>query len=139
MTQGPTSDIRVRQAMSYAINRQEICDTFYKGLANRAASGFSVTNVGVYPTSFKADSYDPNKAKQLLQESRYPGQVQPAEHHAVHHCMAADLMQILQGYWQAVGINVDVSAVDTPVYKRPGLLLRAKEAPEKQVGAVWPW
>src|SRR5438067_152049 len=26
MTQGPTSDIRVRQAMSYAINRQEISD-----------------------------------------------------------------------------------------------------------------
>src|SRR5579864_452605 len=33
LTPGPTSDIRVRQAMSYAINRQEIADTFYRGLA----------------------------------------------------------------------------------------------------------
>src|SRR6266705_2099086 len=47
-------------------------------------------------------------------------------------------MQILQGYWQAVGVNVDVQIVDTPVYN--GLVfVRAKETTEKQVGAVWPW
>ncbi len=47
-------------------------------------------------------------------------------------------MQILQGYWQAVGMNVDVQVVDTPVYN--GLIfVRAKDPTEKQVGAVWPW
>src|SRR5260370_38198475 len=47
-------------------------------------------------------------------------------------------MQILQGYWQAVGMNVDVQAVDTPVYQ--GLIfVRSKDPTEKQVGAVWPW
>ena len=38
-------------------------------------------------------------------------------------------MQILQGYWQAVGINVDIQVVDTPVYN--GLVfVRAKEPTE---------
>ena len=47
-------------------------------------------------------------------------------------------MQILQGYWQAVGINMDIQVVDTPVYNGM-VFVRAKEATEKQVGAVWPW
>ena len=33
INKGPTSDIRVRQAMSYALNRQEICDTYFQGTA----------------------------------------------------------------------------------------------------------
>ena len=73
-TQGPTSDIRVRQAMSYAINRQEICDTFYKGLAKPGGFWFfSEQTWGFDPTSFVADAYDPAKAKQLLQDAGYPG------------------------------------------------------------------
>ena len=47
-------------------------------------------------------------------------------------------MQVLQGYWQAVGVNVDIQVVDTAVYN--GLVfVRAKDPSEKQVGAIWPW
>jgi ABC-type transport system substrate-binding protein len=50
----------------------------------------------------------------------------------------ADLMQILQGYWQAVGIETDIQVLDTAAYN--GLrFVRAKEPTEKQVGAIWPW
>jgi len=139
MTKGPTSDIRVRQAMSYAINRQEICDTFYKGQAKPGGFWFFSTKTwGFDPTSFKADAYDPNKAKQLLQDAGYPGKFTPQSITLYTTAVAADLMQILQGYWQAVGMNVDVQVVDTPVYN--GLIfVRAKDPTEKQVGAVWPW
>ena len=139
MTQGPTSDIRVRQAMSYAINRQEICDTFYKGLAKPGGFWFfSEQTWGFDPTSFKPDPYDPTKAKQLLQEAGYPGKFNPQTITLYTTAVAADLMQILQGYWQAVGVNVDVQVVDTPVYN--GLVfVRAKDPTDKQVGAIWPW
>jgi ABC-type transport system substrate-binding protein len=138
MTKGPTSDIKVRQAMSYAINRQEICDTFYKGLAKPGGFWFFSTQTWGFDSSFKADAYDPNKAKQLLQEAGYPGKFNPQSITLYSTAVAADLMQILQGYWQAVGVNVDVQIVDTPVYN--GLVfVRAKEPTEKQVGAIWPW
>jgi peptide/nickel transport system substrate-binding protein len=139
MTKGPTSDIRVRQALSYAINRQEICDTFYKGLAKPGGFWFFSEQTWAFdPTSFKADAYDPSKAKQLLQDAGYPGKFNPASITLYTTAVASDLMQILQGYWQAVGVNVDVQTVDTPVYN--GLVfVRAKEATEKQVGAIWPW
>src|SRR5260221_122301 len=74
MTKGPTSDIRVRQAMSYAINRQEICDTFYKGLAKPGGFWFFSTQTwGFHPATFKSDPFDPAKAKQLWQDLMHYG------------------------------------------------------------------
>jgi peptide/nickel transport system substrate-binding protein len=139
MTQGPTSDIKVRQALSYAINRQEICDTFYKGLAKPGGFWFFSEKTWAFDqATFKAHAYDPGKAKQLLQEAGYPGKFNPQSITLYTTAVASDLMQILQGYWQAVGVNVDVQIVDTPVYN--GLVfVRAKEPTEKQVGAIWPW
>jgi peptide/nickel transport system substrate-binding protein len=138
MTTGPTSDTRVRQAMSYAINRQEICDTFYKGLAKPGGFWFFSQKTWGFDSSFKADAYDPNKAKQLLQEAGYPGKFTPQSITLYTTAVASDLMQILQGYWQAVGVNVDVQVVDTPVYNGM-VFVRAKEPTDKQVGAIWPW
>ena len=105
MTKGPTSDVRVRQAMSYAINRQEICDTFYKGLAKPGGWWFFSEQTWGFDSSFKADAYDPNKAKQLLQDAGYPGKFTPQSTTLYTTPVEADLMQILQGYWQAVGIE----------------------------------
>jgi len=138
MTKGPTSDIRVRQAMSYAINRQEICDTYYKGLAKPGGWWFFGEQTWGFDSSFKPDPYDPEKAKQLLQDAGYPGKFTPQTTTLYTTAVAADLMQIVQGYWQAVGINADIQVVDTPVYNGM-VFVRAKDATEKQVGAIWPW
>jgi peptide/nickel transport system substrate-binding protein len=138
-TTGPTSDIRVRQALSYAINRQEICDTFYKGLAKPGGFWFfSEQTWGFDPATFKADTFDIAKAKQLLQDAGYPGKFNPQTITLYTTAVAADLMQILQGYWQAVGVNVDVQVVDTPVYNGM-VFVRAKDQTAQQVGAIWPW
>ena len=55
MTQGPTSDIRVRQAMSYAINRQEMSDTYYKGFAKPGGWWFFSEQTWGFDSSFKPD------------------------------------------------------------------------------------
>jgi peptide/nickel transport system substrate-binding protein len=139
MTQGPTSEIRVRQAMSYSINRQELCDTFYKGLAKPGGFWFfSEKTWGFDPSTFKADSYDIDKAKQLLDDAGYPSKFNPSTIQLYTTAVAADLMQALQGYWQAVGIDVNVQTVDTPVYNKL-VFVRATSPTEQQVGAVWPW
>jgi peptide/nickel transport system substrate-binding protein len=138
MTQGPTSDIRVRQAMSYAINRQEISDTFYKGLGKPGGWWFWSDKTWGFDDSWKPDAYDPDKAKQLLQAAGYPGKFNPQTITLYTTAVAADLMQILQGYWEAVGVTVDVQTVDTPVYNGM-VFVRATDPTAKQVGAIWPW
>ncbi|MBV9135206.1 MAG: ABC transporter substrate-binding protein [Chloroflexi bacterium] len=138
LTHGPTGDVRVRQAMSYAINRQELCDTFYKGLAKPGGFWFFSDQTWGWDDTFKADPYDPAKAKQLLSDAGYPGKFNPQTTTLYTNAVAADLMQAVQGYWQAIGINVDIQVVDTPVYngvwsKRP------TAATDQNAGVVWPW
>ncbi|MCJ7840856.1 ABC transporter substrate-binding protein [Lederbergia sp. NSJ-179] len=61
-------DPKVRQAFIYGLDRQTIIDTYYQGYAQ-------VANVPVSPTSWAytdeigSTAYDPEKAKQLLEEA----------------------------------------------------------------------
>lgn len=138
MTQGPTSDIKVRQAMSYAINRQELSDTFYKGLAKPGGWWFFGEQTWGFDNTFKPDAYDVAKAKQLLQEAGYPGKFTPQSIKVYSTAVQADLMQILQGYWQAIGLQTDIEVLDTAAWN-PIVFVRATKPEDKQVGAVWAW
>ena len=69
---GPISDIRVRQALSYAINRQELCDTLFAGYAVPGGQFYMYPGAYGWSDALKADPYDPAKAKALLEEAGYP-------------------------------------------------------------------
>lgn len=66
----PLDKVEVRQAISYAIDRQEIVDSALEGVAGTAAKSFWPSN---YPWSANDDlvgySYDPDKAKELLEDA----------------------------------------------------------------------
>ena len=49
----------------------------------------------------------------------------------------ADLMQAVQGYWQDVGLNIDLQVVDSPVWLSLSFV-RVKSETDRQVGAVMP-
>jgi ABC-type transport system substrate-binding protein len=49
----------------------------------------------------------------------------------------ADLMQAVQGYWQNIGLNVDLQIVDSPVWLSLSFV-RVKSETDRQVGAVMP-
>lgn len=70
MNKPPLDDIRVRKAIHYAINKQEIVDGAFYGLASVAKMPIPQGMIG-YPPN--ADSlayvYDPEKASQLLEEA----------------------------------------------------------------------
>ncbi len=140
MTDRPTKDIRVRKAMSYAINRQEICDTFFKGLAKPGGMWFMDEHTWGWDPSWKADPYDPEKALALLKEAGYPKNFKETTillYHAPTG-ITPDLMQILQGYWAEVGVRVDIKVVDN--VELGGLIfVRQKDASSPIVGGIWPW
>jgi peptide/nickel transport system substrate-binding protein len=64
------TDPRVRQALNYAVNWDEILKTIYHGYAHRLATIFLPSGFG-YDPDLKPYPYDPGKAKQLLQEAGY--------------------------------------------------------------------
>ncbi len=67
----PFDDVRVRQALNYAVNKDEMNQFLYKGAAVTAATGMPPILMG-YPKDLQPYPYDPEKAKQLLTEAGYP-------------------------------------------------------------------
>jgi peptide/nickel transport system substrate-binding protein len=66
----PFHDIRVRRAVSYAINRKAICDNVLHGSAEIWGDILAPYHPGANP-DIKLP-YDPEKAKALLKEAGYP-------------------------------------------------------------------
>ncbi|HZQ09145.1 MAG TPA: peptide ABC transporter substrate-binding protein [Anaerolineae bacterium] len=67
----PTDDVRVRQALSMAIDREALANQVLKG-GYLAPTSFSPRTLASYnPSTFQG--YNPEKAKQLLADAGYPG------------------------------------------------------------------
>ncbi|MCY4340954.1 MAG: ABC transporter substrate-binding protein [Gammaproteobacteria bacterium] len=67
----PVADVRVRQALNYAIDRKAISEDILQGFAPPASQG-SAPNVFGHNPRIKPYPYDPDKARALLAEAGYP-------------------------------------------------------------------
>jgi len=67
----PLKDVRVRQALNYAVDRQVIADTLMRGLVPLASQMATRANPE-YDPSLTPYAYDPAKARALLAEAGYP-------------------------------------------------------------------
>ena len=92
MHKAPFDNLSVRQALNYAIDRQEIVDTALEGVGGVAAVGvFSSQNPWSANKELKAYEFDQSKAKALLKDAgncrhrrrRMAGLCRKALHH--HH------------------------------------------------------
>jgi len=66
----PFDDIRVRKALNYAINWEEILNTVYEGNGQRLATAFLPSGFG-FNKDLKPYEYDPAKAVELLREAGF--------------------------------------------------------------------
>jgi peptide/nickel transport system substrate-binding protein len=67
----PFKDVRVREAISLAIDRETLCKYTMEGLANPAGQFVPKGFLGYNP-AIKVPEYDPDTAKKLLAEAGYP-------------------------------------------------------------------
>jgi len=70
-SQKPWTNVKVRQAANYAINRQAMATDLLHGTATPAYQVIPPANAAYTPSNFKY-SYNPQKAKQLLKAAGYP-------------------------------------------------------------------
>jgi peptide/nickel transport system substrate-binding protein len=66
----PTEDVRVRQAMNYAVDREAIIDGLFGGNARLSAGFVTPWNLG-FDESLQPYPYDPERARALLAEAGY--------------------------------------------------------------------
>ena len=87
MREGPLSDIRVRQALNYAVDKESLIRDVLGGAAERSYAPLS-KQFGDYYAGDKVKhyDYDPNKAKALLKEAGYAERVQIDDLHEYRPC-----------------------------------------------------
>jgi peptide/nickel transport system substrate-binding protein len=71
-TGGPTKDVRVRQALAYAIDKQAIINDILKGTGVPATGPVPSVIDYAYKKDVQTYDYDPDKARQMLSDAGYP-------------------------------------------------------------------
>jgi peptide/nickel transport system substrate-binding protein len=108
----PFNDKRIRQALNYAIDRDTYANVIMKGLAKPATSVFGPGMAG-YDPSFKMYSYDPDKAKSLLQAagvgSGLSFKIQTAKAQGMD-----QVALFVKDNLAKIGVNVEVELFDFP-------------------------
>ena len=110
---GPTSDARVRQAISYAIDTQLLIDELFGGQAVQIAAPVASANFG-YDPSLDPYPYDPEKAKQLLADAGYPDGF--TIDFATRPGIYEDLAVAITGMLENVGINTNLQRLPAGEY-----------------------
>lgn len=66
---GPLADVRIRRAINYAIDRQQIVETVLAGIGGEACAGIFPKALPWHNTDLDLLRYDPDKASVLLKEA----------------------------------------------------------------------
>jgi peptide/nickel transport system substrate-binding protein len=105
-SQTPLMNQKVRQAIAYAINVDEMLKEILGGYAERTATGVNPLHFGFDP-SIKPYPYDPERAKKLLTEAGYPNGFEITLNTYSGSITSVDQMaDAITGYLAKVGIKV---------------------------------
>ncbi len=113
---GATTDPRVRQAIDLAIDRQAIIDLL-GGMGIPTLTRVTPPTACSDPTLYdQVGEYNPEKARQLLQEAGYNGE--PLTFHAsLAYPMEKDVAELLAAMLQEAGLTIDLQIMDTSAFR----------------------
>ena len=109
-SKAPLADKKVRQAIMYALDMDEILDGIFDGAAEKANS---LTPDGVDKVEgLNNYDYDPEKAKKLLEEANWDPNTELDVVYYYDDQQTVDLMSIIQNYLSQVGIKMKFRLVE---------------------------
>jgi peptide/nickel transport system substrate-binding protein len=110
--QAPFNDIRVRQALNYGIDVQNIIDAAFFGMGNSSASPI-IPGLSVYYEN-NPYPYNPGKAQTLLAEAGYDFNNQLTFEITVpsNYTMHVDTAQVIVNQLEQIGIKTSIKLVD---------------------------
>jgi peptide/nickel transport system substrate-binding protein len=107
----PFKDVRVRQAMAYALDSKGICDGVWMGYAT-VSNQYALPGTPWYSNDVKGYPTDLNKAKQLLADAGFPNGFK-TKVNTLNRPTDTLMATAVQGQLAKIGITVEVEPVDT--------------------------
>lgn len=107
----PFSDVRVRRAMAYAIDRRAIIDGAMFGYGTPIGSHMSPINPNYLDLTWMFP-YDPEKAKQLLAEAGYPNGFDAVIKLPPRYDYSKRSGEIIADLFKKVGINLRIELIE---------------------------
>ncbi len=125
VTRPPFDDKKVRQAVSFAINREEIIQQVFFGEAIVAHGPISPPMSDYYDPEFESGTngqyYDLEKAKALMKESKYPQGATGVEYIANPAGIQPRIAQIIQAHLDKIGIKVEIKMFEDATWRQKWL------------------
>ncbi|MFS8523662.1 MAG: ABC transporter substrate-binding protein [Limnochordales bacterium] len=115
MTMPPFDNLLVRQALSYAINRQDVVEFLGPALARELKSPVPMGYFGHTTEGIETYDYDPQRARQLLAEAGYPNGF-TFDIYMSEASSYLPFAQIFQAHWRAIGVTMNLNIVDHASY-----------------------
>ena len=110
----PYDDVRVRQAISYAIDTPTVVDSVWRGIG-KAAAGPVSPKIKYANTELKPHEYNVEKAKQLLKEAGFPDGFKTSIW-TNDRKERIDMATIMQNQLKQVGITAEIKVVEWGAY-----------------------
>jgi peptide/nickel transport system substrate-binding protein/oligopeptide transport system substrate-binding protein len=116
-TRPPFNDIRVRQAVNYAIDRRNILNTIFEKRGILAAGPIppGLWKNRVLPPVTEGYEYDPLKAKALIREAGAEGR--KVRVFITNDPEVLDIIEVIQGYLVKAGLQVEITQLDWSALK----------------------
>lgn len=130
----PFNNLQVRQALSYAIDRNQIGEVAMYGYADPATDLLPPFHWG-HDASYPAPTYDPNKAKDLLAQAGYDANHPLSfELRIINNQDFIDQATLIQQQLQQIGVQAKVTSLDKPTFLAPMFFTKGADNLSWQAG-----
>ena len=103
------ADVKLRQAINYAVDKEGIAEAIYGGYAVVADGQVLTPGHFGYNPDVEAYPYDPDRATQLIAESGYDGSEIRLESEVGRWLKDKELVEVIAGQLVEVGLNVKIN------------------------------
>jgi peptide/nickel transport system substrate-binding protein len=122
------SDVRVREALSLAIDRQTLVDVGYGEAGRPTCNLVPAPEIYASDDTECATTYDPEAAMQILEEAGYTdsdgdgvretpdGEPMAIVFQTLHQPVRQDFQALIKEWWEEIGFSVELRNIDAAVY-----------------------
>ncbi|HLT58649.1 MAG TPA: ABC transporter substrate-binding protein [Limnochordales bacterium] len=115
LTKPPFDNLKVRQALSFAVNRDEIVQYLGTSIARPLRSPVPAGYFGHTTEGIETYEHNPERARQLLAEAGYPNGFE-FEIYISEATSYLPFAQLLQEQWRRIGVTMRLNVIDHASY-----------------------